>query len=415
VYKLNQYNKYEFSYDLSCEYHLNILNEKRIEFKRNRNESTFAELILSMVTYGDVTEINDLITENEDLVNSENYNYEMEYDIDYLAWYGNIRWFFQYNLDAANSYKLIWEDYALNKKDEIIGDLNTEGLREYIKGLPIPDSVDKSELIQVLKDDLDNDGQDEYVVSFGSSGEWMDMFYKITYVIKKTENGFERIQDTIASWGYNIYNIETVRLNNSNDKYIYVELTNGAHPLGCEIYALRDNSLETLLSVSSPTGDGSCDLVDTDEDGVYDGVVTMRSDYGTYYHYIDRYYKWDGNSFSERENNYDIEEYPTKPEDVIYQYIDILWLEKHYGQNIQTQDRINEIRFNSEIEKVDLTKYIENYHSEWSNESNLKFQRIKYNDSYMEIVVDLQEGNLENPLTFTLNKDNDRWRISDIK
>ncbi|MCX7708516.1 MAG: hypothetical protein N2484_01560 [Clostridia bacterium] len=304
-----------------------------------------------------------------------------------------------------------------DKPTNKIGPENSE-LKKYLDNVKNRDKLQEYELIQVLSDDLDGDGKKETLASFGSRDLTDTDFsdYKYNYLFKHTDKGVVEIKLDFDPRGYFINGVKIIRLDESKTKYIYLKITNGASPLGCAVYVLHNDKLENLFSEASATGAGEYRLVDDNNDGIFEEIVSFRQDYGVQYHRIETHHQWTGKDFK-KEVLYFLDEYPKGGSEVIEHYLDLLWLEKNYGANTQTRDRIKELLADEEIKKVDVSEYVNNLFNEESSasmEKNLKFEPGYQGGHGMNLIVDLKDGTIKEKLNFEIEQKGDKFKIASI-
>ncbi len=271
---------------------------------------------------------------------------------------------------------------------------------------------DENEEPTIQYGDLNGDGFDEMISSYaGGASDFEET------IITIGGDSAGTVLELPDAGGYYYSNISVKRFDQSSYQYLCTEITNGVHPLGCAVYGIRDGELINFYYEASATGAGDYGFYDNDDDGIYDEIITYRGDYGVCYHNIEQHYRLENETFVMYQSYYGLSEYATEPEDVIFDYLDMLWLEWIYGENADSASRITEILTDEKLRQIDVSEYIEEMYTEdyaWTMEHNLEFTDVSKNDTTKEFKVTLKEGSIKQPLIFSLKNENEKWRITDI-
>jgi hypothetical protein len=388
VYELKN-NKYISSYELTRNYESRNIKEYEQEFKRNPTIENLDKLIYLYAYLGEGYKCINLKESNKDLINDFN---DPEND-DYFKYY------FGRSEVMAQHYNELWFYLRIQSK---------------LKNLEAAYNLESSNLTDILYSDIDGDGKIEAVVSYGSNG-YAD--YSYNFILKEIENEIREYELPEVA-GYYIESIRIVKFDDWSNKYIYCQITNGVNPLGCAVYGLKDNELVCLFNQANATGAGAYYITDYDKDGIYDEIVSLISDYGVFYHSIETHYKLKDGKFEQSERVYYLDEYRDEPEELIFDYLDTLWLEKYYGPNEDTKKRIKEILVEEGLRQIDVSEYIDNLFDEesWDVEDNLEFDVLKDTEAYKEFVVGLKkDGAINRRMTFCLRFNAGKWQIEDIR
>lgn len=227
-----------------------------------------------------------------------------------------------------DSFKFMTTDEDTNvSKDELVSIDTLKGTVKVPRGLfsfinDLDDDKDNS-LIQILSKDMDQDGNVEYVVSYGPDKE----IYDTNYVIRDTQSNYQLLKPEIQSGGYYIYDISLINLESSRQSYIYTGITNGAFLEGAGVYGIGDSEVIQLYYGASATGSGEDLLEDGNNDGVFDKAVAYR--------HFSRFERistsnWNGQNFDEPVDSFKNDEsgfvYPKSTEDLIETYIEAVFL-----------------------------------------------------------------------------------------
>jgi hypothetical protein len=267
-------------------------------------------------------------------------------------------------------------------------------------------------LIDILKDDLDNDGSTEILAAFGeesgSSSDTLDKQYEQLFLLKQSGNSYQNLGsiDTGATgWAYSM-SVEI--LDKSKKKYLCLQTTNGFTGEGFRLFKIENNIAILVDSIFPPTGRGGRYLFDEDKDGISEKV---SADY-----YTDSqqrinsiYFRWDGSEFKEykTELTYENEEqkfmYPTDPEELIVCFIE--------ASCLNVQDEINQIVFDNSVKEFKITDYFESYDILYSEFLGNKGDvLVKDNTKYIQVF----KGQDSKDIYFTLKNTSGKWKIQSI-
>ena len=310
------------------------------------------------------------------------------------------------------------------EKEEIKEVLFKQTLEEYLSELQQKVGDKSYVLLDLLEEDLDQDGRREYIASYGPEGtmksgeeyRYMDVWLAKQYIFREKDEGFELLEQAeLPSCGYTIYEIESIKLKGDTKNYIYVGFTNGKDPLGLGIYKLVNNEIETLFETASPSGSGIAEL--RGEEGWYDEIYTYRYDYANYFHGVNATYKWNGSLFEGPYYDVELPQYLNEPDAVVYHYIDLLWIEEQYGQSPYITSRINQILDSQVLSEITLKTYVQGiytYDFQISGEENLQLEVLDNNEGTVVVYATLKDSNISERCCFTLKKNNERWQITQI-
>jgi hypothetical protein len=281
--------------------------------------------------------------------------------------------------------------------------INQESKPEYEK---YSEFLNETESVaKLIKEDIDLDGKLEVVIAYGEEGSELH-----TYILR--ENG-AKLQELgqIEGLGYGVYDIDLVKMRDTNCKYIDAFVSNGGGLAGFALYEINKDEVNQIAYSASATGSGDDGLISSTNDDIFDGYVQSRNSYDVMYFEVNRYFKWNGKSFDYVTTNVDTGDYPSNPEEVVDQFLklNMLWDEDRKSSDVIT--RLNEINLSN---KQLNTEAIQNdLQPDWLTDlqtDNLQYD-IQKNTTSAVISVPAQKGKIN----FMLVKNNDRWQINDIE
>lgn len=272
-----------------------------------------------------------------------------------------------------------------------------EGQTEYKK---YTDFLGRNDEVQkFIKDDIDLDGKQEIVIAFN------DNFGLKIFVLREDDEEIQNV-GKIESRGYGISNVELIKLQGDNKKYIKTNLTNWANLSGFELYDVDKNTIRQIIYSASATGAGDDHLIDFDEDGYYDGFVQNRFSYDVFYYYVSRYYEWNGQDFKLVSTSINLDSYPEKPEAVVSQFLKLSILNNYEEKCDELSKRLSEL--NNSNKKLTFEK--EYAWTEALQLENIVFN-VNENGNSTIVSVTMQDEVME----FILTKENGKWHISDFR
>lgn len=223
--------------------------------------------------------------------------------------------------------------------------------------------------------DIDGDGDYEMLVNY-SIVEYTDVLE--TFIID-TVDGKDVVTQVPSLHAYYVEYQELVQMENT--KLLYEQITNGPYPLGCRVFRYDNGNIEEVFYQASATGSGYYSINDTDEDGIYDTIVSALSDYGVFHHRISSFYEWDQEAFVLNNVHYGLDEVATSPEELIYQFFDLRWLEKNYGRNDQIVSRYDQYVDDKSVFQLDLSPIIDGMfgYDGIDTDSQLEIKKINEN------------------------------------
>jgi len=220
--------------------------------------------------------------------------------------------------------------------DSITNRLQVECM-DYLKAM---DQIQEDyEVVDYFEYDLNADGQVESLVSVGFySDDIYEKYINKVYVIGK--NPELAIINTIED-AYSIYDVDIIQLSESKDFFIHCKLTNGGNLEGFALYKLEGSELISVWHSASATGAGNSELVDKNEDGLYDSYIQDLWSYDVLWYRTHREFSWYDNQFVLMESVVDVYEYPSDIVDVVMQFISLSMIDDNVS--LEIRDRITEI------------------------------------------------------------------------
>lgn len=277
--------------------------------------------------------------------------------------------------------------------------------KKYTRFLNINENVAK-----LIKEDIDLDGNQEIIIAFGDENN-LDGRGSLDIYVLREQGEVPQLIGHIDTGGYYTYDVNLVQMRGSRQKYIETLVTNGATLVGFELYKVRDNELITIEYSASATGSGNDALTSSANDGVYDGYEQIRCSYDVMYFNVCRYYVWNGESFEHDSTLVDTGDYPDNPEQVVDQFLRLNMLGEEDKNSIDVLNRLNQLNISQK--QLDMEKIFSIAPVEWL--TDLQIGLVEYDtwekDALALVKVIIPGYELE----FPLEKNNDRWQISDIE
>ncbi len=264
--------------------------------------------------------------------------------------------------------------------------------------------------------DMDGDGQVELLVATGQLEEDPYSSYAHSlYVLRFKDGKIEQISDNLGSSGYGVYDIKVVQLQGfSNNKYLYCGLSNGVSLEGFVLYGLKEGEICQVAYSASPTGSGTDKLVDSNEDGQYDGYVKNRSSYDVLYYHITYFYTLKGESFVSSKMSINLPPYPDTIEEVLVQYLSLRLLD--IGQSSELSERLNDLCTYQQAKDVDIPFHV--LRPALRN-ATLNLDPVMTFDANEETgdahVTYVGKESAAFTYTFHLTKEDDKWQIDNMK
>ncbi len=170
--------------------------------------------------------------------------------------------------------------------------------------------------------DFDSDGIKEGILickdAFGGVGDnivYVDFDEKLT---KCTKKFVMQCSDVMAE------KAEIVKIKDKQNYHLYVKSVN----TGFVLYEINPNDIKSIVEqYSFASGAGFAEILDSDNDGVYDCYATEQKSYDSFYFPIRLVLNFEKNPYKAfKEGEIDTKEYPTTPDEVVKQYLFLTYL-----------------------------------------------------------------------------------------
>ncbi|OAB41692.1 hypothetical protein [Paenibacillus glacialis] len=275
---------------------------------------------------------------------------------------------------------------------------------------------------KVIKEDVDGDGNAEYIIAFGDKP---DEFQQIN-VIGNKEGEFStigKLKDPIVTAHINT-DMKIMSLDQTSRKFIVVYAYGEMYGAeGFVIYELQHNQIEVInYNYPDATGSGTRKLEDINEDGIFE-TVSYYYFRDTQKHTVMFYQKYDGTGPEQSELLYleDPKEfiYPADPTAVIQNYLEDMYLMNRFEFHIQEVDLFTDT-------VVSQTYDFEHFEDVF-NFSSMDYGGLELNISEVAnqgqqktfLVQDgsdmTEDDDVKKELTFILEKKSGKWKIENIK
>ncbi|MEN2777120.1 hypothetical protein ABCY62_19040 [Acetivibrio clariflavus] len=271
---------------------------------------------------------------------------------------------------------------------------------------------DNEKILFYSDEDIDLDGNNEVIVAIGTEGEdKLSTYIGKAYVLKEIDGEIKQIGDNFAESIYAVYEVKLISLAGDEKKYIYCGLTNGANLIGFSIFELGDKEFKEIAYSASPTGAGSDEIIDSDNDGKIDGYVQNRWSYDVLYYPVKNIYEYNNQKFELVKTEVELPEYPNTPEEIVREYIALNVLE--FQKSEEVSERLGklcsqDVRGGIDFSNEELFEALAFEKLEFESDQEIA---AKENGAKANVIVSV-EGNKR--YKFTLNKENDIWSIENI-
>ncbi|MDF2869243.1 MAG: hypothetical protein K0R05_818 [Anaerocolumna sp.] len=286
--------------------------------------------------------------------------------------------------------------------------------KDYIKKLK-PDV--KEEICFSAIEDMNLDGINEIIIATGTSGDDPYDNYVSSLSILSDNNGvIEQIGDELSGEGYRVYQVKLIHLQEDPKSYLYCGLTNGAGLIGFTIIGVDDNKTYNLCYSASATGRGEDLLLDSDNDGQFDGITQYREDYDVLYYPLIRTYKYKNNSFILESTTVNLPDYPNDIQDTILQFISLKDINPDKSEEVNKRISelcSDEIAINKDFSIKGIHTALVN--SIVYNEDDISFDIKEEANSATADIVYMDENGLVYKYRFELKKTDNMWTIIKVR
>lgn len=298
--------------------------------------------------------------------------------------------------------------------DEINGTEIPQIYIDYVKQLD-PDSED--DICFFADDDMDLDGVNEIIIGTGTSGEDPSGNYVSHLYILSNEDGvINQFGDNLSMSGYAVYQVKLIQMQDDPRKYLYCGLTNGASLTGFRVIGLENSTPYDICYSASPTGAGSDELMDFDNDGLYDGYTEYRWSYDVLYYPLIRTYVFENNTFRLVSTDIYLSDYPESVEDVILEYLSLSLLADQGTEEVN--QRLAELCSDGNVNRTDFLGtglFRALFDKVMGFPDGIECSIDEQTDTADSEVSFLNEDGVMHKFYFELQKSNDKWTITAIE
>jgi hypothetical protein len=265
--------------------------------------------------------------------------------------------------------------------------------------------------------DFDSDNKDELIIAFGydNDNDNDKDYVEDIYYVGKDENEFI-VYSHLESSCYNYYSVDLIYLEGKEQPVLYFRNTNYVNLVGFELYEIKDKAFNQMVYSASATGVGYDEMLDLDEDGVYTGYLQTRKSYDSLYTNLNRHYSYINGEFILEDISADFYNYPSTPEDVVREYLNMHCLLRLENIDIpDIESRLKELcprNFNPPI----LYDYNEMVEYNMLYEGSIEFKTNTYEDSNIaKVIVNYSNNQKEMEVVYSLSECESKWIICDYK
>jgi hypothetical protein len=263
---------------------------------------------------------------------------------------------------------------------------------------------ENEKVVKFIKDDVDLDGKMEIVIAYGEDDSELH-----TFILREIGRDLQKLGQ-IDGHGYGVYDINLVKMRDTDCNYIKAAISNGGGLAGFALYGVNKNEVNQIVYSASATGAGDDGLTSTTNNDIYDGYIQSRYSYEVMYFGVNRYYKWNGKSFEYVSTSVDTGDYPTKPEEVVDQFLKLNMLCEEDMKSSDVLKRFNEIDLSRK--QLDLDAIQNDLQESWL--TDLQTDSLQYNTqetvTSAVVTIPVQKGKIK----FILVKNKNKWQINDI-
>ncbi|WP_410771277.1 hypothetical protein [Fontibacillus sp. BL9] len=201
-------------------------------------------------------------------------------------------------------------------------------------------------LIYFTQEDMDLDGNEEAIAAFGNDGQGEeedeeDVTFSEIYILRNQGGKILQIGDNLNNGGYGINEIRLVRLEDREEKVIYLGLTNWVSMTGFRLVGISDDTLDELAYSASATGSGEDVLLDGNENGKFDSYEQRRGSYDVFYYGVTRYFSLERGEFVQTDTSVELLDYPSTPKAAVLEYLALSIIDDRLPPNVE--ERLDEL------------------------------------------------------------------------
>lgn len=263
--------------------------------------------------------------------------------------------------------------------------------------------------------DFNNDGVDELIIAFGYENNEEQDYIDDIYYIGLIDGKYE-VYDHLEHSGYHYFDVDFIHLENKENPVLYCRITNYADLEGFELYDVQSNSLHQMVYSASHTGVGYDEMLDVDEDGIYQGYLQKRESYDSLYTVLYRRYSYIDGSFVLEDISADFYNYPSTAEETVRQFLNLHTLLNNEEMDIPDVDsRINELcPKNFKPAHVCSMEEMMNYNMSLDTPFVLRTESFEQNN--ITYVYQEHESDDKFPtVVYSLGENDGKWQIYDYR
>lgn len=275
-----------------------------------------------------------------------------------------------------------------------------------------PEAFKNNELIYFKEEDIDLDGKKEAIVALGelSKEDEMETSVNQIFLLRNVSGEIKEIEN---NFGYsNITKVEFVSLNEMKQKFISLSIIKSGSSYGFVLFELTGNKAHQLFWIV-PSGEGSCYLVDKNNDGKYDGYVKSFRFSDTVDYEVEESYVFKDKEFKPLETHVKISNYPTTIKELVLQYISLRSLE--IQESSEVNERLKQICTDQTASAIKWNKDVwEDACSKYHDESEKIIEIEMKEDNKTAIVSYVDEAGKKYQCQFEVEKNANQWQITKV-
>ncbi|MFC4475627.1 hypothetical protein [Flavobacterium chungangensis] len=273
-----------------------------------------------------------------------------------------------------------------------------------------PDIIKDNELVYFKVEDIDLDGKQEAIVALGKLDKEDENNTEINQIfLLRKDNGIIKKLNTNFNDFTIINEVELVSLKGIKQKFIRLSIIERGSSHGLVLFELNGDKVKEFLS-STPVGEGSCYLIDKNNDGEYDGYVKFFFFTDAVHYEVEEAYVLKDKKFKLSQTHVKISDYPKTIEDLLLQYISLRSLEiksseisERLEQVCIDQDALA-IKWNVDAWEMGLLEYFD-------DPDTLK---VQIQDDNTATVTYIDDNKKTYQCQFEVAKTADKWQITKV-
>lgn len=277
-----------------------------------------------------------------------------------------------------------------------------------------PEALKENELIYFKEEDIDLDGKKEAIVALGVINENLDKQANVKQIfLLRNDNGTIKKLENDYDYLFLITGVELVSLEGIKQKFICLDIIKGGSSHGFMLLELNGNRASEFFYIT-PFGEGSCYLIDKNEDGKYDGYTKFFWFNDTVGYEVEESFVFKNNKFVPSETHVKISDYPTDIEELILQYISLRSL--RIPESSEVKQRLEQICTDQDAPAINWKKDVwAESCSKYYEESEKSTELVIQEENNTAIVTYTDEDQKQYQLQFEIEKSNNKWQISKVE